>query len=116
MVLYECRWGTVCDDRFKIKDANVVCRQLGFVAAVDYHTRATFGPGSGDIWLDNLGCRGNEPDISYCDHSGWGVHNCDHGEDVGVTCSKGVFSLYFNTRILLNNYVEWCAAREHMSF
>ena len=28
-ILYEDKWGTVCDDDFDEKDAKVACRQLG---------------------------------------------------------------------------------------
>ena len=43
----------------------------------------TFGPGTGFIFLDNVGCRGDETILSDCSHRGVGVHDCDHGEDAG---------------------------------
>lgn len=45
-----------------------------------------YGPGKGVIWLDNLGCHGNESHIQDCNHTGWGVSDCTHDEDVGVDC------------------------------
>ncbi|ESO92591.1 hypothetical protein LOTGIDRAFT_216664 [Lottia gigantea] len=47
---------------------------------------ATFGQGSGPIYMDNVQCRGNEPVITNCSYSGWETHNCRHYEDAGVTC------------------------------
>ena len=84
-------WGTVCDDNWGINDARVVCRQLGFSDATTYRTGAYFGEGTGNIWLDDVGCRGTELDIFSCTHRGVGVHNCDHDEDAGVEC-EGLFS------------------------
>ncbi|XP_071316526.1 scavenger receptor cysteine-rich domain-containing group B protein [Trachinotus anak] len=80
-------WGTICDDAWDLPDAQVVCRQLGCGEATVAHGEAFFGPGSGTILLDNLKCSGAEASLQECSHISWNVHNCDHSEDAGVTCS-----------------------------
>ena len=42
-------WGTVCDDYWDIRDAEVVCRQLGFARAVSSEHSARFGSGNGEM-------------------------------------------------------------------
>ena len=76
----------MCDDLFGINEANVVCRQLGYPRAIQYHYRAYYGQGSGPIWFDNLQCTGTETSIFDCSHNDIGMHNCGHDEDVGVLC------------------------------
>ncbi|CAL8363598.1 unnamed protein product [Lota lota] len=80
-------WGTVCDDAWDIPDAQVVCNQLGCGQAMEARPEAFFGPGVGTILLDNLKCNGDEASLRECSHIAWDVHNCDHSEDAGVTCS-----------------------------
>ena len=84
-------WGTVCHDRFGLVDANVACRELGFLSANS--TGFGFGIGSGRIWLDEVRCSGYESRLADCPHNGWGIHNCDHSEDVGVRCNDGMLYL-----------------------
>ncbi|XP_033117604.1 neurogenic locus notch homolog protein 1-like [Anneissia japonica] len=84
-------WGTVCDDHFDISDARVACRSLGYQDAL---STGHFGDGSGEIWLDDLGCGGEESYLWDCSHLGWGSHNCFHFEDVGVVCDIDDCSYY----------------------
>ena len=86
-VLHQEAWGTVCDDLWDLNEAEVVCRQLGCGRAVSALGKAHFGPGSGDIFLDNLQCSGVEHSLGQCAHSGWSEHNCGHHEDASVICS-----------------------------
>ncbi|XP_038048478.1 deleted in malignant brain tumors 1 protein-like isoform X2 [Patiria miniata] len=87
---HEGAWGTVCDDQWDINDAGIVCRQLGYYGAKASVGSARFGPGSGDILLDQLGCLGWESDLFGCPHGGLGNHDCHHGEDAGVICNVNV--------------------------
>lgn len=83
-VFHENVWGTVCDDSFDTVDASVVCKMLGFQRATQVFTA---GAGTGRIWLDEMRCTGNERSIFDCPHAGMGVNNCNHSEDVGVSCA-----------------------------
>ncbi|KAM7009866.1 scavenger receptor cysteine-rich domain-containing group B protein-like isoform 2-T2 [Tautogolabrus adspersus] len=87
-VYHDGQWGTVCDDAWDLRDANVVCRQMDCGSARSALQNAAFGPGSGPIWLDNVGCSGNETSITECRHLGFGSHNCHHGEDASVICEE----------------------------
>ncbi|NWH51409.1 DMBT1 protein, partial [Fregata magnificens] len=88
-VLHEHRWGTICDDSWDLKDAKVVCRQLGCGTAVSAPGQAHFDQGLDPIWLDDVECTGTETTFSQCSLSTWGLHNCQHEEDAGVVCSGG---------------------------
>ena len=48
-----------------------------------------FGPGTGRIWLDNVGCVGNEKFLTNCGASSDGNNSCTHFQDAGVKCSPG---------------------------
>jgi len=83
----QTKWGTICEYQFDIKDAHVVCKELGYKgAAMVVPCCEVFGRGIGHIWMENVKCLGREPSISMCLHSGWGRTHCSHDDDVGVIC------------------------------
>ena len=43
--------------------------------------------GTGQIWLDNVNCRGTETRLIDCPANPLGNHNCVHAEDAGVSCA-----------------------------
>ncbi|NXI38391.1 MARCO protein, partial [Galbula dea] len=83
-VFHEGSWGTICDDGWSITDATVVCRMLGYSRAISSFTAMA---GTGQIWLDDVNCSGNERSIFECQKPDWGVNNCSHSEDAGVECA-----------------------------
>lgn len=81
-------WGTVCDDLWNMKNAAVVCRQLGFRYTLKASKHSEFGEGKNlRILLDDVQCEGSEASLLDCKHTGVGVHNCAHYEEAGVVCS-----------------------------
>ena len=85
-IFFQDAWGTICDDFWDIKDANVVCRMLGYRMALNATPGSRFGAGSGEIILDDVNCTGMEHNIESCQHNGYKKDNCNHNEDAGVIC------------------------------
>ena len=78
-------WGKVCDNSWDLKDAGVLCRQLGFSAAVTTLSGSTFGEGTGTGIMDYIRCSGDEDSLAHCPHRR--THSCGIRSVAGVVCS-----------------------------
>uniref|UniRef100_A0A671TJ67 Deleted in malignant brain tumors 1 protein-like n=1 Tax=Sparus aurata TaxID=8175 RepID=A0A671TJ67_SPAAU len=110
-IFHSGQWGTVCDDSWGLADAQVVCRQLGCGPVLSAQSNATFGPGSGPIWLDEVNCTGSESRLNHCTHQGFGSHDCHHQEDAGVVCEVLHNSSAVEGQVRLVNGNSSCAGR-----
>lgn len=79
-------WGTICDDHWTLREANTVCRSLGYGSAAMAAKNAYFGRGLGEVMLHDVHCQGNETNISHCKNKGWKGSGCNHYEDASVRC------------------------------
>ena len=94
-IFHDGVWGTVCDDSWDVRDARVVCSQLGYPSSdARAYSEAYFGEGSGPILLDDVRCYGWESELTSCHSDGWYNNNCGHYEDAGVSCGKMSRTIY----------------------
>ena len=110
-VYYDGEWGTVCDDYWTDEEADVVCRQMGFVggSVEEWNTfrNSYFPPGPRDqaIVLDNVKCSGDESELFECtEHQDSELtplrHNCKHFEDVGIRCIRNSEGPYVTNMVI----------------
>ena len=85
-VMYNGAWGRICDDAWDKKDADVVCRMMGYPGSQAASFGGSFDEDEVKFWLDDVKCTGNESSIVFCKHNGWGKENCDGNEGAGVIC------------------------------
>ncbi|OQV16716.1 Protein bark beetle [Hypsibius exemplaris] len=81
-------WSTVCQERWTLKNAGVVCRQLGFAHAPEDFLSGLlhYSPGEGPIAMSHVDCDDWDWDILRCPHDALTDHSCTHLQDVGVKC------------------------------
>lgn len=88
MVKHGNKWGTVCDDSFNVTDSQAACRTLGFNGDSYSNTNPGFSESTVPIWMDDVHCTNSSTNFLECSHSGWGIENCGHGEDVLLDCNS----------------------------
>ncbi|XP_036388383.1 scavenger receptor cysteine-rich type 1 protein M130-like isoform X2 [Megalops cyprinoides] len=80
-------WGTVCDDMWDLKHAQVVCSELGCGQPLSAPIMAHFFPGKGPIWMLKPACQDGEQSLVNCIRHPLGFVNCKHEEDASVVCA-----------------------------
>ncbi|XP_073726148.1 scavenger receptor cysteine-rich type 1 protein M130-like [Misgurnus anguillicaudatus] len=86
-VYHNSVWGSVCDDLWDIRDAQVVCRQLGCGAALSVDGNEAFGAGEGVVWMNRVECRGTEIHLWDCPHVLKNHTDCSHKEQARLICA-----------------------------
>ncbi|XP_067448111.1 uncharacterized protein si:ch211-150o23.3 [Thunnus thynnus] len=81
------KWGTVCDHGWDLREAYVVCLDLGCGLAEAAVHNAAFGAGSGEIFLRHVQCSGHESSLTRCAVVLHSNPHCTHENDAGVKCS-----------------------------
>lgn len=78
----------MCNQEWTLKEASVVCRQLGCGQAVG---APKYVPLSGEVvrpWLHNVSCRGDEASLWGCSLGAWTQSQCPHEWVVVALCSS----------------------------
>ncbi|VEN48816.1 unnamed protein product [Callosobruchus maculatus] len=89
------QWGTVCNYGWTMKNAALVCQQLGYVLnPEDWYLERAEIPQAGTsekVLLSNVQCDDYDLDITKCKSEKISVdfeNSCNHDNDVGIRCYK----------------------------
>ena len=84
--------GKVCDRSWGLKEADVVCKQLGCGSALKTSYQVYSKIQATNTWLFLSNCNGNETSIWDCKNWQWGGLSCEHYDEAKVTCSGKTFN------------------------
>ena len=107
-ICIEATWRPLCDQGWDFKDAQVVCKELGFspygittfiiicsIIKLFYYTGALptyncYTDGQLSLGITDINCTGFEEHLVNCSHSKALLYNCNSHDDAGVVC-QGIF-------------------------
>lgn len=92
--------GYVCTEDFTDKDANVVCKTIGFQYGIAFKA-SSLGVMHEIKWLRGLGCTGTESSVNECNHHEWGqTENCQWDSVAAAICSNNQGDLDVKIRVV----------------
>ena len=95
--------GTVCDDNFGDSEADVICQEMGYNRSSGWTNGLFYDVQSSlNISLDNVDCDGES--WSTCNYLS--THNCDHSEDVFLTCVTWAGEIFKFVKIRMLNLLS----------
>ncbi|XP_053406028.1 deleted in malignant brain tumors 1 protein-like isoform X2 [Mercenaria mercenaria] len=125
-IYFDGRWGTICDLYWEDADADVFCRQAGYLGG-ESTILVTKGSTEQPIWMSHVECKGDEKRFLEC-RASWDaktISRCSHYDDAGVKCynsarlnrgdyrtkrTNGIVEVYVpSTRFAAKNWNTICA-------
>ncbi|XP_022104992.1 scavenger receptor cysteine-rich domain superfamily protein-like [Acanthaster planci] len=86
-------WGAICNNGWDMKEASIVCHQLGFLEA---EAATTVSLEDGDdipIVMNRVSCKGSERRLVDCPFLCTGNHRCNGSQVAGVKCKPNIIRL-----------------------
>ncbi|XP_078381830.1 neurotrypsin-like [Oculina patagonica] len=89
-VYYNNTWAWMCADQWNKKDADMVCRIIGFGRSSTYVLQVSVKSQQLDerTWVSNFQCSDKETTFLSCLHGGWRKHSCANKRKASVTCER----------------------------
>ena len=100
------RWTVLCDQSWDFKDAQVVCKELGYspygitntclyieilvICTGAVPTYNCYTEGQLPFGITDINCTGSEEHLVNCSHSKAASHNCNSYDDASVVC-QGIY-------------------------
>ena len=79
-------WGAICDEGWDMKEATIVCHQLGFLEALEAKTGSAFGETDAPVVMDRVSCKGTERRLNDCPFLCNSASQCNSSSLAGVVC------------------------------
>ena len=78
-------WSSICGSSFAMKEANVVCKELGYGKPLELNYNSV--DFSVKKWLSNITCEGSAASLFQCNRGRLDYENCNVKQYPQIKCS-----------------------------